>query len=357
MWLDPMVDRRGTAQALADTLAPFDDLAVPRAFRADLLEFADTGEAPRYSRAQLAAHIQPAGLILGIFSAAYNGALSLEAIAYEHAVLPPFVRRIPSSAVPILVRSHTSGFDNGRYVALFPEEVSGSVLNAMKQDKAFYFIDRFTRRSMETSVPIACRFPGSTVARLFAELTPPRAEELATTWVWLHEHFHRVGPLPLPSALEIKRTRSGGALEELRTDLRTIIGATDGLIAPEHAADLANYVLGERLLRYGMEGNPADDYDARSSHIFFGMLQKAGALGGKPLEACLDATTLLRFVAAIVHDIEAFEEQVKGMPCVEARRLYADYAESFLLRDARGAVARWPALERGAKTRWAARSQ
>jgi hypothetical protein len=345
-WDRDVSRRRLVAADLVRALEPCAALPVVSAFIEDMTDFI-AGQPLQCARTQQAVCSHADGLILGVFRDCYNRGLGLEALTYECVQRPSFLNAtIESSAVPVVIRKATSGFDNPRYVAIFMEEMIGVRPSDLQSDKAFYFVDRFARRTMERTLPIARGLASGPVAAVFAAMNEQRAQDLATCWVWLHEHFHRSGPLPLPAALAIKSTRSGGALEELRTDLRTILGAFAGLVDPQHVGDFANFVLGERLLRYGSEGHPQADYDARSSHIFFGLLRVFGGLSAVTETLDLDAQAMRPALAAILSHVEEFEVKIASLEPLAAKQSYARFALTYVRRDpASGRISPWRALE------------
>lgn len=221
-----------------------------------------------------------AGLMLGVFAAAYNPSLCLDALAFDRmAVHDGFARAYPNDGVrAIWLGDATAGFKFELSVALFPENfLTGAA--ATPRHRAYYFVDRFVRRHLEITRAIVNL---GTSPRAFARLKHAGERAIArgcVTWVHLHEYFHRRGHLPLPEHLDAKRSRSTAGLEEVRCDALACLAAYRG---SEHGVDEgelhAELILAERLLRYPLQDDPQLNYDARGSQFLYGYLVERGAL-------------------------------------------------------------------------------
>src|SRR5690606_25598103 len=107
-------------------------------------------------------------------------------------------------------------------VAIFPENFlhAGEIPT---EARSFYFIDKFVRRCKEKTIPFVRSKTTLRSLTLLKTATDEQIEEAASLWVYLHEHFHRQGVLPLPKALKLKSSRSTAGLEELRVDLLAML--------------------------------------------------------------------------------------------------------------------------------------
>jgi hypothetical protein len=238
-----------------------------------------TAEAPDLRRSREACYAADE-LILGIFSASYNRALGLDALAYR--TLQPdseTARRFPCPNVrAVHVRACTSGFAAESCVALFPENF---VTRAPVEPAypSFYFIDRFVTRFFEKTRPLVKEFVRPGDLPEIEESDRSLISAACIAWVHLHERIHRLGYLPIPEHLDKKSTRSLAALEELRVDTVALIEclklADSGLGQFEF---YAGFILAERLLRYPAESSPQDSYDSRATQVLHTFLAGRGAL-------------------------------------------------------------------------------
>ncbi len=260
-------------------LAPYRDHPVVASFLADcgrgkdgVWDFAATRDA-------VTAH-DDTGLMLGVFAAAYNPSLLLDAFSFDHmAVHEGFARAYPNPGVrPIWLGDATAGFKFELSVALFPENFLTAEA-VTPRHRAYYFIDRFVRRHLEITRAILNL---GTSPRAFARLKRASDGAIArgcVAWVHLHEYFHRRGHLPLPENLGVKSTRSTAGLEEVRCDALACLAAHRGAEHGVEDGELhAELILAERLLRYPLQDDPQRNYDARGSQFLYGYLHERGAL-------------------------------------------------------------------------------
>jgi hypothetical protein len=260
-------------------LAPYRAHPVVASFLADCARGKDGVWDFAATRDAVTAH-DDAGLVLGVFAAAYNPSLLLDTFSFEHmAVHDAFARAYPNHGVrPIWIGDATDGFKFELSVALFPENFLTAAAVAPAH-RAYYFVDRFVRRHLEITRAILNL---GTSPRAFARLKSAPDSAIAracVTWVHFHEYFHRRGHLPLPENLGVKSTRSTAGLEEVRCDALACLAAHRG---PAHGVEEgelhAELILAERLLRYPLQDDPQRNYDARGSQFLYGYLCERGAL-------------------------------------------------------------------------------
>lgn len=101
-------------------------------------------------------------------------------------------------------------------------------------------------------------------------------EKASIYWVYLHEHFHHTGYLPIPEYLHVKNVKALAGLEELRVDICSILYLwKNSSCNNERLHNFAYFILAERLLRYAVEGIPYPNYDAIASQFLFKYLQNS----------------------------------------------------------------------------------
>lgn len=252
---------------------------IPDAFKnaivEDLLESKRTGCASS-QRCKDIINSLDSNWIYGVFSARYFPSLSIDGVEYERLPLPSYAgMKLGSPVVPIKIRSATNGFNDRSVVALFPENHLDQIQKST--DKVFYFIDKFVERHLNRTRIIMDRFTTPVSFQSAKQLTTDEVEEYSIHWVWLHEYFHRVGPLPLPEYLDIKSYRPLAGLEECRVDMEAIcfIHGCD-LIPKDTKEKLSEFILSERILRYSVEGIPNPNYDAIGSQVLVNYLIRLG---------------------------------------------------------------------------------
>ncbi|HSH92312.1 MAG TPA: ATP-binding protein [Ramlibacter sp.] len=214
----------------------------------------------------------------GLFDVKYFPTLSLDGVQFERIPLPQYGGlEFDSPVVPVNIKACSEGFDSPVVVALFPE----NHLNGHQEsdDSIFYFIDKFVSRHLRRTRPILDQFVhGDTLQRVRA-IETSGLQDSCVHWVWLHEHFHRVGPAPVPEYLEMKSYRPLAGLEECRVDMLAICAINDCEAIPrEKVAVMTEFILAERLLRYSVEGIPTPNYDAIGSQVLVNYLRREGHL-------------------------------------------------------------------------------
>jgi hypothetical protein len=299
------------AGELAAALAPYRAHPVVASFLADCergrtgaWDFAATRDA-------VTAH-DGAGLLLGVFAAAYNPGLGLDALAFEPMAVPDgLARAYPNDGVqPIWLGEATAGFRFELSVALFPENFLTDQ-PVQPRHRAYYFVDRFVRRHLELTRAI---LELGTSPRAFARLKRAGDAAIArgcVSWVHLHEYFHRRGHLPLPEHLDVKSTRSTAGLEEVRCDTLACLAAHRAAALGVDDGELhAELILAERLLRYPLQDDPQHNYDARGSQFLYGFLRERGAIAD-------DGAGRLDLPHGMAAAIDALREMLVGINKLE----------------------------------------
>jgi hypothetical protein len=215
--------------------------------------------------------------VLSVFSARYFPSLSLD--FFEYAVIPSdsgIVAGYPSPTMPVNLVAWSEGYSDRVVVALFPENhIDGQ---QTPQDLIFYFIDKFVSRHALTRRLVSEALAPGLLPALHAAGTDD-VTRAAASWVRLHEYHHRIGDMPIPHYLKEKSYKPLAGLEELRTDVSSMLAClNDGSLDRELAQLTYEFILAERLLRYSVEGIPKPNYDAISSQLLFNYLRQHRAL-------------------------------------------------------------------------------
>jgi hypothetical protein len=257
-----------------------------------------------------------AGEILGFLDIPYHPEAGLEAIAFTEIAIPDAIVRAapPSTARCVIPTEATAGFGSETFVGLFPEHFVGHVPQA--EEPAFYFMDKFVDRVQRVTLPLI-----RTMWRRedFAALLAAPVAEIRTAcaiWTWLHEGFHKTGPLPLPEYLGDKSSLTAAAFEETRVDLLAL-ELLRGLAGELPVAGLTfDLILAERLIRYAALYDPASSFDARGSVAMFAGLCRAGAVMpcGEGRRHRLDRARLDAWIAGTGRRMRTAETTAKAQP-------------------------------------------
>lgn len=328
--LDPSAIKR-----LASDLDPYTVVPEVAAFHHDLTRLA-AGGYPSFDRTRSANVSGSSGIMLGLLSAPYNKALGLECILYDDCRIPaPIAAAFPSVARPVRVRRYSDGFASDLAVAIFPENFTGTGTGDVPLEaRSFYFIDKFLKRCKETTIPFVQSMTSLRSLRLLKTATDAELEEAAALWVYLHEHFHRQGVLPLPQSLKLKSSRSTAGLEEVRVDLLAMLACSSAVVRENcNAALLEEFILAERLFRYGVERCPNTDYDSRGAHVFYRYLERNGALSEQDALIELDMARVRRLARLLSLDIVDLETESAAMSFSDAKARLADYVKRMAAYD------------------------
>jgi uncharacterized protein DUF6421 len=243
----------------------------------DLEDFLADGAGPNrhLARVKRAINAGDDRVILSAFDVAYFPSLSLEALVYDRLAVPAGLSKYSTNVVPANMVCSTAGFTRPEVVALFPENHVDHVQHV--GDSIFYFIDKFVDRFMRLTRQLLELGVDRESFEVLRHAKPMEVQTSAIYWVWLHEYFHRQGPLPLPEALDIKSYRPLAGLEECRVDMHGLIALDeDTTLDSRERGMAAQFILAERLLRYAIEGIPRPNYDAIGSQILFNFLRGRG---------------------------------------------------------------------------------
>lgn len=267
-FLDDLAERLEGSPALSSR-------PVVRAFIEDIRGFAAD---PSLTRTKTLVNGGEDNSIFGLFDASYFPSLSLEYLRYR--TLPTdehLAARYASPTMPVVIEAMSEGFSSRTVVALFPEnQIDG---RQEPDDLIFYFIDKFVERHLRlTRVLIDELMAPGLFARL-READEATLELVSSWWVRLHEFHHRQGDMPIPQYLPAKSSKPLAGLEELRTDVSSMLACLRDEELPRGMAEMTyEYILAERLLRYAVEGIPRPNYDAVASQLLFNFLREKQAV-------------------------------------------------------------------------------
>lgn len=163
-------------------------------------------------------------------------------------------------------------------VALFPENwVSAD--QPSDEHVVLYFVDRFAERFSRLTAKAIDELQIEAFGGL-RSMSKEDTLDACSSWVTMHEAFHRRGALPIPEYLKLKSSRSRAAAEEMRVDLLSMQKAWEWSQGDSSGRweRVALLILAERLLRYPLQGTPQANYDARGTQALFGFLCDAKAL-------------------------------------------------------------------------------
>jgi hypothetical protein len=288
---DNMEFARLSSETLEALLAdgPTLNTSFSRAVFASLEAYRDNADRRRY----IAWTRTPSlGFCWGFIDSPTAPELRLEWILYRPLQLKEkIVGAMSSMALPVFVLAHSNGFSNRRTVAVFPEDFAfrDGPLVGSSETPAIYFIDRFIRRSVDTTLKLlfstttddSLRELKAYIRSLPAERLDSEVANLCGAWMWFHETHHRLGHMPLDLFLACKSGRFAGALEELRADTGAMVSLLSSEGADNDAVILCQFILAERVLRYPvsclMSGKKLD-YDAIGSHVLLNWMERHGAV-------------------------------------------------------------------------------
>jgi len=252
--------------------------------------------------------LQP-NFMIGVFEIPYSEKLKKPSLELLTFTVKPVENSLilehgQSNAIAITDVVTSPGFaEDGTIVAVFGENwVQNSQYKHDPEAKARYFVDKFSQRVEKYTEPILKHHVKAGTFRFLEAATPQELEAAASHWLYLHEDLHSQGVLPWVNRKKhlsqhnreyghkIKNTQVGGAFEEGRVDLGAILKAHDDAEASKQenreslfgsyrlAQITKELILVERLLRYAVQKNPKDNFDAITSHIFLNYLRKHKAI-------------------------------------------------------------------------------
>ena len=255
-------------------------------------------------------------LILGFFSIPYNEDAFLECLHVKRVEIPEeVIRLVPNSnAIPVIVESCTDGFKNPLAVAVFPENYQGCTVE--EKHYAYYLINKFVDRfNQYTKTEIIKKWNVNDFKELL-EADNKTIKIASAIWVYLHEHYHRTGNLPIPKYLHIKNSRNGAGAEELRVDILSIVALMKLQSSNLYIKVAVQYILAERLIRYPLQACPKDNYDARSSIALREYLiqQKTLTYNNEKYSFQECNSNLLKSLEALSHKIACSEKNLLVLP-------------------------------------------
>ena len=292
------------------------------------------GPGSRFDRVKALINQLNLPVIVSVFDAAYFKGLDFDVLVYDRIhVNGAMVRKYSTNVVPINLVRASSGFHLPHVVALFPENHLDH--NQLVGDQIFYIIDKFVKRFNRTTRPLlSIGVVPHTFERLRG-ISDDEVQRCAAYWVWLHEYFHRQGPLPLPEFLDVKSYRPLAGLEECRVDMHALLVLlNDDDLPYAERMQAAEFIFAERLLRYAIEGLDSPNYDAIGSQILFNFLRQEGALCvvGERIQI---TERLEEGIHAFVREIERIEVQIDTWPRQQVKQALVDFTKRYTNYDHR----------------------
>lgn len=274
--------------------------------------------------------------LISLLSAPYAKPMGLEYLKFELLPVDPALKKYATNVMPIVVRESTEGLEPVHTVAIFPENHVGAVQEA--GDKIYYLINKFAHRHHQLTQRIIEHLTTETSFGRIRGADYLATEQATVYWVWMHEYHHqRVGDLPIPTYLTLKSSRPLAGLEELRVDIASALALLDDP-APFHTdtGQLFEFILAERLLRYGVDGVRFDadgqawpSYDALSSYMLFNLLRRRGAL--EVIDGKIHLTaSLVPTLRAILREILALESLIRESPVERVKEALMDFVHEAL---------------------------
>jgi hypothetical protein len=321
-------------EELADRLAASEVLNGHPAVQAFIEDARGYAVEPRLLRTKQHTNNRVDGTIFSLFDATYFPTLSLEYLSYR--TLPTDERlgtHYPSPTMPVAIEQMSAGFESSVVVALFPENHLDGIQNC--DDLIFYFIDKFVERHLRLTRVLLDAVMAEDAFALVRTASEADVERASAWWVRLHEYHHRQGDMPIPEYLPVKKKKPLAGLEELRTDVSSMLACLNDTALPAGDAALAyEYILAERLLRYAVEGIPRPNYDAVASQLLFNYLLQAGGIVVRDGRIHLNPE-LPAALASFLAEVQAIEAhiRVESADQVKERLLeftnrYTDYDET-----------------------------
>lgn len=133
------------------------DSAITEAYIREMRDYFIKGKAPEFSKTRLLAHYRDFdfSFIGGMFQAPYNPDLNIDCLFYKTRKIDPLIQKIypNNQVVSIEIVECTDGFKHKDSVALFPENFVTNE-KVLIENKAFYFIDRFLKRTEQLTLPV-----------------------------------------------------------------------------------------------------------------------------------------------------------------------------------------------------------
>ncbi|MBX9866364.1 MAG: hypothetical protein K2Y14_05575 [Burkholderiales bacterium] len=223
--------------------------------------------------------------LVSLFHVPYNPKMNLDACLFRTATIDPELYAYKTNVMPIILEKYSDGFYPVDTVAIFPENHIDGIQKT--GEKIFYIVNKFAFRHVNITKKILNKCVTSDSFQQIRELSDEQIEEAVVYWVWFHEYNHqKCGGLPLPKYLTLKTTKFIAGLEELRVDIGGMLLCAKNIQKfGNKAGYIFEFILAERLLRYGVdgvkynkEGCIVPSYDAVGSYLCFNLLLSNGGI-------------------------------------------------------------------------------
>lgn len=249
------------------------------------------------------------------FNKTYEAGTQLALINFDELLLPEDIQKdFPSKIVGVVnMRSNDIVAKDGNR-AVFPEHFQVRLDRQDNPDgNSYIFVDRFVDDAKLLTIPAVKAYVENPDLVFYNQLKEnDKALRYASLLrVAIHENGHSHGEIPRvlrPAedvrnpGFKIKDAFYTGSVEELKVDLRAMLSPWFGpnfdkydsvedippysfpkIEGVNYGKDLFEFLLGERLIRYPMMFEPADNFDSASSHILLNYLLETKVKGERVL--------------------------------------------------------------------------
>lgn len=107
-------------------------------------------------------------------------------------------------------------------------------------------------------------------------MSPKDCYDARCMWGYLHDYFHHMGNRPLDRNLQLTLDWHAGLVEEIKVDSLTALALLEG--GMPHGAQIFQFIVFERLLRYPMQPDRLSSFDAGTGVFLFNWLRRHDAL-------------------------------------------------------------------------------
>jgi hypothetical protein len=310
-----------------------------------IVQFVRDSKTADYTKMADLIDLHEANFIIGEFKVPYNPDLkekSLELITFDkHEIKKELKDIYPSHAIAVRNTRSTAGFTNELIVAYFRENMVG-VDGKAAHAKAYYFVDKFLNRIKNYSFPTLRGFVDKNSFVNFRKASDEQLLNGIANWLSAHEFFHADATrTPLERilrsqtlddsfaqknrayAFKLKNTKTTGAFEELRVDTNAILATFD----PESTAQFGfnqdkiarELIMAERIIRYGVNQNPNEGFDAITSYVLINFLANFKPSNSQESPLTFTKEGKLRITSDEVVLKEAFTKLAQEMNEVETQ--------------------------------------
>ncbi len=262
-----------------------------------------------------------ANFIVSLFRAPYYPEMIFEGFKFRLPVIDTNLEAFSTNVMPVIIELCSDGMIPIDTVAMFPEgHIDGS---QEPGEKIFYFVNKFAQRHVNVTQNIIKHCVDDSSFTLIRNLNDKLIEEAVVFWVWFHEHHHqKTGGLRIPQYLTVKSNKYIAGLEELRVDVGGMLSCIKNKhLFGEKANYIFEFILAERILRYGVDGikyningQLTSSYDAIGSFLGLNMLLKNGGVFINDNKKICVSNNIIFALEDIQNTIHNFEYSINHLP-------------------------------------------